>query len=478
MGSEHVTPLRILSISSTPASTKFLHRVQAYLEPEISMRVLNSEQLLAVATSTNYSKISKRLLLLPSFFVSVVAVLILYIFEIFVGIRNKSRTESTPFTKWFSYIYSIKIDRFYDKQLNLYSRMLSTLRFPNIDRFLLQCEGISRLVESEKYDLLLLPGENILLGSPLIIRHAKRLQLPSVIYDFAQPEKSWKSIFTNPVVFLDKFQNFIAIHGWEKYKIQVGKSQFALPIFAQTIAEITGGSPVAPWSACGGLADEYLAPSERFVNYYNQLCNIDGNKIHKIISVEKSIAIEIQRQFDDTNNNTFSRQILVLLPPDQFGRGNSGIDSIFTDWLSIVDKMLEISKLICPTGMKIVAALHPRAEDSLEKLSQLYPDIHFTTEDIVLQIVKSRMVFSSTSSLDEVAADLEIPTVIWNVYGYQLERNYKEFSFIECVENRKDPSPTLKQLLSSPRNKINETQFGKNLSLTLQEISKKHTFSN
>jgi hypothetical protein len=466
--------LRILAISSTPASTKFLHRVRGYIEPQISMTVLTSEQLQQLSTGVKTSTIKKRFLLLPSIFISVVSISFLYLVQIITKNFNSGTSDTTPITKWFSYVYSIKIEKFYGKKLSNFERMLSSLKFPNIDRFLIQCQSITKLVISNGYNLLLLPGENILLGSPLIISHARKLNLPSVIYDFAQAEKSWKSIFTNPVVFIDRFQNFIAIRGWKKYEIQSGNSRFSLPIFAQTIAEVTGNSPRVPWSACGGIADEYLAPSERFYTFYNQTCMIDDGKINKIVSVEKSIAIQMQQTLETENTLGVSEQILILLPPDQFGRGNSGIDSIFSDWLSIVDRMLEISSEVISESTKIVAALHPRAEDRLQFLTELYPNIKFTKDDIVQEIVQSKLVFSSTSSLDEVAADLEIPTVIWNVYGYQLERNYQEFSFIECVDNRLDPTAALKHLINEPSNVLNVESFGTNLPSTLYAIAEKH----
>lgn len=441
--------IRVLAVWGTGASEKFLKRIKSYLEPSFQVEVKSAHEL------TNYKdyslsrwRFNRFVLRAISHLITIVGIGIFFLSGI-AGTRSKDSTEIlSPIAAWYLWVAKHKLQISEGRPTNFAVRRIALLTARGFDPFFDQAQGLKWIQTQEDFDILLIPGENILLGSPVMIRQARLLKLPVVVYDFTtDAEKGWTNYFSNPNTRGDKVENFVAINGWPKYSKVIRGKRFGLPIFAQTLAELTGLSPEHPWSVCGGFADGYLAPTEKVLDFYINRCGISEEKVQRITAVEISMIQRIREIQSEISaiQDTGTKNLLILLPPNQFTAGNKGIDSIFSDWASIVDSMVSIATEL--GDVNVVAALHPRAEDEHHALQARYPEVEFSVEDVVPLLANADLIFSSTSGLDELAATLKIPTVIWNVYGYELGRDFYDEKTLIGVPNRSNPLAALQECL-------------------------------
>lgn len=448
-----MTQIKILALSGTASSDTFLHRVKYATRGYIDLEVTKLQE--ATEVMSPAAKTPKLLISVYTLIGNLINIIGLGYFGLissFHALRTGKTSESlTPLARWLHFTVGLNVANTLGGKLSPIEKILLkatswSAPIPSLRIFFRQYRALSLLLNQGNYDALLLPGENILLGSPLIITAAREFKVPVIVYDFtSEAESGWLNVFTSLTTFRAKMKNFIAVKSWPAYRKEVGGKLFSLPVSAQALAEVLNMRPQVPWSVCGGFADHYIATRQLEYDFYADYCGIARKKIHKAESVELSVARQIRSAPELL---TPSKILLIMLPPDQFGGDEKGINSKFNNWIDVAKAFVDSSTTCIAKSVEVVVALHPRTEMYRDTLQAQFPRVRIHVGDTVKVMAQAEWIISGGSGLDVVAIDLGLPLLIWNVYGYERERSLTELHSVLTCSAGENLEEYVKKLIS------------------------------
>lgn len=322
-----------------------------------------------------------------------------------------------------------------------------------LNKIIQQTRLFRKLISEDQPDIVLLSEENILHGAEYYTQICRDLGIPVVVYNYTNGvHQEFIAYFQKRRGIRQRISKYIGKLSWKKYNFQLENGEvLTLPLYAQALSELSQEKISEPWAGYCGLADLYLVASnaERFEC---QRANIPETKIEFIESIEVTSIMSLR----GVQNEPLIMEILVLLPPNQFEGGKSKLNAIFESYEELIDSMIqETQKAITQNQViaKLTFALHPRTHHQLVYFKNKFPGVNFSVADITKDLATASMLVSYGSGINDVAINLGISVLNWDVYGYGYTWNGKKKQIIEA-KTISDYQRELKFVLSKLESKV------------------------
>lgn len=315
-------------------------------------------------------------------------------------------------------------------------------------------EEISKLIQSQKPVLIVLPEANLFYNSQFVVRAAHLNATPAVIVPFTIVNTlEWaEAFFDIPLYQANKGWNRLFARAFPHWVLEHKGRRLILPPAHILGCEYFDMVPAIPWLINSGDSDAIAAESHFMSDYYLR-AGIQKEKIHfaGALSDDRLFASLKERDFHlRALGERFGilireKVILIGLPPDQFGGGKrQGCE--FDSYEDLIRFMVGVVASLSGSQATVLINLHPRVKHAdVVWLSALGATI--IDEPIERLVPLADVYVAVASATIRLGISCGIPVINYDAYQYDYD-DYKGLAGVCEVKSKHDYENVLGALIN------------------------------